>query len=133
MHRSTLDKTELLLLNCSLNNSPLDFSPLVLVESFIVELEVVHLVVYHLAHVLRVVCLGTSKRLGVGMFDKRLNVRILYVCVRIIFIYYQRIDALLWFNRFISCYRHQRSLGSSTTQYKTKLAPKTAISSPGAL
>ena len=93
-HRSALDETVLLLLNCSLNNSPLDFSPLVLVESFIVELEVVHLVVYHLAHVLHVVCLGTSKRLGVGMFDKRLNVRILYVCVRAISIYYRRTDAL---------------------------------------
>ena len=36
-----------------------------------------------------------------------------------------------WLNRFISCYKHRRSPGSSTTQCKTKLAPKTAFPSPG--
>ena len=66
MHRSTLDKTELLLLNYSLNNSPLDFSPLVIVESFTVELEVVHLAVYLLAHVLHVYFLGDKQTLRCG-------------------------------------------------------------------
>ena len=74
---------------------------------------------------------GTVVTLSLRAPDKRLNVRILYVCVRILFIYYRRIDAPLWLNQFISCYRHRRSPGSSTTQCKAKLAPKTAISSPG--
>ena len=63
---STLDKTELLLLNCSLNNSPLDFSPLVLVESFTFELEVLHLTVYLIAHVLHVCLLGDKQTLRCG-------------------------------------------------------------------
>jgi len=79
-HRSTLDETELLLLDYSLNSSLLNFYPFMLAEFFTIELEVVCLVVYHLAPVFHVcVCLGTSKCLGVGMFDKRLNIRILYV------------------------------------------------------
>ena len=65
-HRSTLDETELLLLNYSLNNSPLDFSSLVLVESFTVELEVLHLAIYLVAHVLHVCLLGDKQTLRYG-------------------------------------------------------------------
>ena len=41
------------------------------------------------------------------------------MCTCSLFVFHQWIDALLWFNWFISCYRHQRSLGSSTKQCRS--------------
>ena len=65
-HRSTLDETELLLLDYSLNISLLHFCPFVVVESFTIELEVLHLAVYHLALVLHGCLLGDKQILRCG-------------------------------------------------------------------
>ena len=63
---STLDETELLLLDYSLNNSLLDFCPFVLLKFFTIELEVVHLAVYLLSPVFHVCLLGDKQMLRCG-------------------------------------------------------------------